>query len=110
MNGVIATSDITLTKTEEGVIRIGNTRVSLDSVIIVFNRGATPEQIVQDYDTLTLPQVYAVISYYLHNQAEVDSYLIERNEQFEEMRQANNARFGHKGLREKLLARQKQNS
>ncbi len=34
---VVYTSEIKLTKTEAGVIRIGDTRVSLDSVIIAFN-------------------------------------------------------------------------
>jgi uncharacterized protein (DUF433 family) len=105
MNRVISTSEIRFTKTNAGVLRIGDTRVSLDSVIIAFNLGATPEQIIQDYDTLTLSQIYAAISYYLQNREEVDSYLAERDKQNEELRQANDARFDHKGIREKLLAR-----
>jgi uncharacterized protein (DUF433 family) len=50
----IAMSNIKLTKTKEGVIRIGDTRVSLDSVIIAFNQGSVPEQIVFAFETLTL--------------------------------------------------------
>ena len=53
----VSTSEIRLTETEGGVLRIGETRVSLDSVIIAFNQGAAPEQIVYDFDTLTLPEV-----------------------------------------------------
>lgn len=107
MNSVISTSVIKFTKTNAGVLRIGDTRVSLDSVIIAFNLGATPEQIVQDYDTLTLSEVYASISYYLQNREEVDTYLAERDRQNEELRKANDARFNHKGIREKLLSRRR---
>ena len=101
----VSTSEIKLTETEGGVLRIGDTRVSLDSVIIAFNQGATPEQIVYDYDTLTLPEVYAAISYYLQNRETVESYLAKRAKQNEALREANDARFGHRGIREKLLAR-----
>jgi hypothetical protein len=39
-----------------------------------------PEAIVRDvYPSLTLEEVYATITYYLHNKAEVDAYL-ERGE------------------------------
>lgn len=75
---VISTSEIKLTETEAGVIRIGDTRVSLDSVIIAFNQGSVPEQIVYDYDSLSLSEVYAAISYYLQHREEVDSYLAAR--------------------------------
>ena len=104
---VVTTSEIQLTKTEAGVLRIGDTRVSLDSVIIAFNQGSAPEQIVYDFDTLTLPDVYATISYYLQHREEVDSYLAKRAKQNEKLRESNDARFGHKGLREKLLARRR---
>ncbi|MGI8494968.1 MAG: DUF433 domain-containing protein [Pyrinomonadaceae bacterium] len=102
---VISTFEIKLTKTEAGVIRIGDTRVSLDSVIIAFNQGSAPEQILYDYDSLSLPEIYAAISYYLQHRAEVDSYLSTRAKQNRELRKSNEIRFGHKGLREKLLAR-----
>ena len=103
--GVISTFEVKLTKTEAGVIRIGDTRVSLDSVIIAFNQGSAPEQILYDYDSLSLPEIYAAISYYLQNRAEVDSYLSTRAKQNRELRKSNETRFGQKGLREKLLAR-----
>ena len=104
----VATSEIQLTRTNAGVLRIGKTRVSLDSVIIAFNQGSTPEEIVCDYDSLTLPDVYATVSYYLQNRAVVDAYLAERATQNEALRQANEARFNHQGLRERLLARRRQ--
>lgn len=103
----ISTVEIELTKTKEGVIRIGDTRVSIDSVIIAFKRGAEAESIQRSFDRLTLAQVYSVISYYLNNREELDEYLAKREKQFEEMREANNARFGIGGMRDKLLARRR---
>ncbi len=102
---ITSTLEIKLTKTKAGVLRIGDTRVSLDSVITAFNQGAVPEQIVYDYDTLTLSEVYATISYYLQHREEVDSYLTKRAEQNDALRESSDVRFDHKGLREKLLAR-----
>jgi len=104
---VISTSEIKLTETEAGVIRVADTRVSLDSVIIAFNQGSAPEQIVYDYDSLSLPEVYATISYYLQHREEVDSYLAKRAKQNKELRKSNEARFSQKGLRDKLLARRR---
>ncbi len=104
---VVSTSEIKLTETEAGVIRIGDTRVSLDSVIIAFNQGSAPEQIVYDYDSLSLPEVYATISYYLQHREKVDSYLAARSKQNKELRKSNEARFSQKGLRDKLLARRR---
>jgi uncharacterized protein (DUF433 family) len=48
-----------------GVFRVGESRVLLELVLRVFQAGATPEAIVQSYDTLHLADVYAVISRYL---------------------------------------------
>jgi uncharacterized protein (DUF433 family) len=106
---ITSTYEINLTKTKAGVLRIGDTRISLDSVIIAFNQGATPEQIVYDYDTLTLSEVYSAISYYLQNREKVDAYLAKRAKQNEKLREENEARFGHQGIREKLLARRRNN-
>ena len=58
----VVISQIKLIETNGGVLRVGNNRVSLDSVIIDFNQGSAPEQIVYDFDTLTLSDVYVIIS------------------------------------------------
>jgi hypothetical protein len=51
--------------------------VGLDSVIIAFQQGATPEQIADDFPVLSLDDIKAIISYYLHNRVIVDDYLAE---------------------------------
>lgn len=89
----------------DGVALVGGTRVTLDTVVSAFNKGATPEEIVQQYPSVTLADVYAVIAYYLRAKSEVDHYLQERAQQAEKIRQENEARFSPIGIRERLLAR-----
>jgi uncharacterized protein (DUF433 family) len=110
MSVVVSTSEIKLTKTEAGVLRVGNSRVSLDTVIVAFSQGATPEQIVEDYDSLELSEVYAVISYYLQNREEVEDYLAKRKVQREKLRRQIESRSNPQGIREKLLARRRNSS
>lgn len=103
----IGTSEpIALQKTTDGVIRVGGTRVTLDTVVIAFNEGATPEEIVQQYPSLQLADVYSVIGYYLRHRQEVEAYLQERRQLGEQVRAQNEARFPPQGIRERLLARQ----
>jgi hypothetical protein len=49
--------------------------------------------------------LYAVIGYYLHHKADVDAYLEEQERQAEEIRRQGEARYDHRGIRERLLAR-----
>lgn len=103
----LQTKPVPLNRDAHGVIRVDSTRVSLDTVIFAFNQGSTPEEIVPDYSTLDLSDVYAVIAYYLQNQAEVEDYLRERETERDEMRREMETRFPQVGLRERLLARRR---
>lgn len=58
-----------------GVFRVGKSRVLLELVLRAFKAGATPESIVQSYDTLNLADVYAVVSRYLADPAPFEAYL-----------------------------------
>ena len=89
----------------DGVVRVGGTRVTLDSVIMAFSSGSTAEQIVHQFPTLTLADVYAVIAYYLRRTEEVEQYLEKRHEHATETRKANEAKFDPQGLRDRLVAR-----
>lgn len=59
----------------EDDIRIKGTRVGIEVVLWEYLEGAIPEEIVLRYPTLSLPQVYATITYYLYNREAVDAYL-----------------------------------
>jgi uncharacterized protein (DUF433 family) len=106
----IHTEPIPLETTADGVVRISGTRVTLDTVVDAFNEGATAEEIVQQYPSLQLADVYSVISYYLREQSTVDAYLQQREAQAAAIRAKNLARCDSHGIRERLLARQKQQS
>lgn len=88
-----------------GVVRIGKTRVSLDTVMAAFADGATAEEIVQQYPTLDLGDVYYVIGYSLRRPEEVEQYLRHRREQSDAVRQQNETRFDPHGIRDRLLRR-----
>lgn len=100
-----ATAQVPLVSDAHGTIRVGGGRVTLDSVVGAFRSGATAEEIVQQFPTLALADIYQVIAYYLHNTAEVDAYLGTRREQAVALRQDIESRFDPRGLRARLLAR-----
>lgn len=89
----------------DGVIRIAGTRVTLETVVAAFLRGATAEEISQDYPSVPLSDVYGVISYYLRHRAEVDEYINQQRLDFEEARRKVEASRGVDLIRERLLAR-----
>jgi uncharacterized protein (DUF433 family) len=89
----------------DGVMRVGGTRVTLDTVIAIFEQGATAEEIVQRFPSLALADVYFAIGYYLRHQTEVADYLEQRQHRSDQVRAQNKSRFNQHGLRERLLAR-----
>src|SRR5882724_10908594 len=99
MSLVIEAPPVPLRTDEAGVTLVGQTRVPLDTVIFHFNSGSTPEEIVMSYPTLELGDVYAVVNYYLHNRAEVDEYLSQREAESARIRKENEKRFPQKGIR-----------
>lgn len=101
----IAAEPLPLNRDAGGVVRVGGTRVTLDSVVYSFQEGSTAEQILEDYPSLRLADVYAVIGYYLRHREEVDAYLREQRRQAEDVRRQDEARFDRQGIRERLLAR-----
>ncbi len=88
-----------------GGLKVGNTRVSLDSVVYAFNRGEDASEIQRNFDTLSLAEVHAAIAYYLHNKAKVDAYLEEQLIEFNRVRAEHEAEYPPKITREILLAR-----
>ena len=56
-------------------IRIKGTRVGIETVLEDYLNAMSPEEIAVRYRTLTLEQVYATITFYLHNQYDIEQYL-----------------------------------
>lgn len=94
---------IPLTADDKGVLRISGTRVPLDSIVDMFDEGAAPEEIVEQFDTLKLDDVYAVITYYLRHRREVKAHLAEGDQRAGETRRRIEEEFPSTHLRQRLL-------
>lgn len=103
----ISAEPVPLEAGADGVVRVGGTRVTLDTIVAAFKDGATAEEIVNQYPSLQLPDVYSVISYYLRRQADVEAYLAQRHQQATAIEQQNVARFDPTGVRDRLMARRR---
>jgi uncharacterized protein (DUF433 family) len=104
MNLTITIEPTPLVVNTDAVVLVQGTRVPLDTVVLEFKQGATAEEIVEQYSSLDLADVYAVISYYLRHQSDIETYLQQRQQDAEEVRAENERRYASKGLRDRLLA------
>ena len=75
MNMPIQAVAVPLFDDGQGGLRVTGTRVLLERILHAFEDGATPEGIVQSYDTLQFADVYAVLTWYLRHKTEVEDYL-----------------------------------
>ncbi len=91
-------------RTEEGVVRVGKTRVTLDAVIADHQRGSSPEEIAQHYPSLDVQDVYLVIGYYIGNRAEIDAYLAEQEDLADEARRVYQSEYPQIEFRERMMA------
>ena len=77
----------------DGAYRVGDTRVSLDSLVYLFREGMSAESMVECYPALTLEQVLGALAFYLANQREIDAYLADgqraADSQHQQSRQTN---------------------
>jgi uncharacterized protein (DUF433 family) len=89
----------------DGVVRVTGTRVPLETIVTAFDAGATAEEIAQQYASVDLASVHAVVSYVLDHRSEVDEYVVRRRGAAAEMRGEVEARFPPAGVRSRLLAR-----
>ena len=68
-------------------IRLKGTRVGIETILYEYiHRSQPPEAIARRYPSVTLEQVYATITSYLHNKDAVDAYLTEWLEHGQRMR------------------------
>jgi len=105
---VVTAEPVPLASDADGAVRVGSTRVTLDTVVAAFREGMTAEGIVEQYPSLGLEEVYKVIGYVLSHPVEVENYLRERQRLAADVRRENEARFDPAGIRDRLLARRRQ--
>ncbi|NER39151.1 MAG: DUF433 domain-containing protein [Oscillatoria sp. SIO1A7] len=54
-----------------GRSRIAGRRLSVQQVAVLYKEGLSPEEIAEEFDSLTLAQVHAALAYYYANTAEI---------------------------------------
>ena len=96
---------VPLREWDDGTIRVGNTRVLLEIVVRAYLDGWSAEEIVAQFDSLELPDVYAVLAYYLRHRSEVDEYVRQAEQEAERSWAQMEVRHNQVGLREQLLSR-----
>lgn len=105
MSLIVEVQTIPLKADKDGVMRVGDTRVTLDTVVRAFDQGHTAEEIVSHYPALRLADVYAVIAYYLNNQTDVQAYLQQQEEATRKIWEQIEAQADYQGFRKRLIAR-----
>src|SRR5947209_10455269 len=109
MNMPLQAVEVPLFEDGQGGLRVTGTCVLLERIVHAFEDGATPEGIVQSYDTLQLADVYAVLTWYLGHKAEVERYLRDRAEEATAIRRTIEAKQPDRAeLRARLMARRAQ--
>ncbi|MCA9943758.1 MAG: DUF433 domain-containing protein [Anaerolineales bacterium] len=85
-----------------GTIRIGGTRVRLDTVVFAFNQGYTAEEILSQFPALALADIYGVISYYLNNRDVVDEYIKQQEIEAADIKEQLESRPAYQTFRQRL--------
>lgn len=93
MTLAVAADPTPLRTDEHGVVRIGNTRVTLSSIVRSYQRGETPEAIHEGFPSVALADIYATITYYLRHREEVEAYLSAEDAEAERLRQRIEAEY-----------------
>lgn len=105
MSLTIDAEPVPLQADADGVVRVGGTRVTLDTIVVAFQQGAAAEEIAEQYPSVVLSDIYAAIAYYLRHRSEVEAYLHEGNQQSDSLRQKQEVKYDRQEIRSRLLAR-----
>ena len=89
----------------DGTIRVGQTRVTLETVVGAFQNGSTCEEIVFQFPVLELADVYAVIGFFLKNRPAVEKYLAQQVADATNEQEKIQQQFAPTGIRQRLLKR-----
>src|SRR6516225_4625441 len=86
MNLTLEAIAVPLRDDGHGGLRIGQSRVSLESVWHLHQQGASAADIVRALDTLQLADVHAVLAWALRHSEDVDAYLKRRDQEADQIR------------------------
>lgn len=101
-------TDSPLRQDAEGTIRVRGSRITLDTLVHIWQRGDTLEEIQDGFPTLSLEQIKGVIAWYLNHTAAADTYLGEREAEAEELRKEIENQPGYIAFNEEIKRRWEQ--
>jgi uncharacterized protein (DUF433 family) len=81
----IATLVVKSPETLGGRPRIAGTRLSVQRVAAWYKMGLNAEEIHDRLGTSSLAQIYAALTYYHSNMAEIEGYLVEEKAEYERL-------------------------
>jgi len=97
---------VPLVQLETGGVRVRNSRVSLETIVIRTQVGDTVEEIHDGFPTVSVSQIKEILAWYFDNKADVDEYIRQGEEETERIFQWFESRPGYKKVsREELLRR-----
>lgn len=70
----------------EGEYYVSHTRVPVGVVIASWKRQTLPEHIVEQFPSLSLADVFGVITYYLDHERELEEHFAEQRDEYERER------------------------
>ncbi|MEN9520462.1 MAG: hypothetical protein RLZZ381_3050 [Cyanobacteriota bacterium] len=77
---IVSTPDVC-----EGRPRITGKRFSVEQIITLTKEGLSPQQILREYDFLTLAEVHAALAYYYANQEQIEQYLADEIAEYQQL-------------------------
>jgi uncharacterized protein (DUF433 family) len=89
---------------EQGVVRIGGSRITLDVIVADYRAGRSAEEIALAYPALSLAEVYAAIAYYLAHRDEVDRYCADGAREAGLVQRKLQSLPGSRALRERIVS------
>ena len=97
--------NVPLVQLENGAVRVRNSRVTLETIVIRSQVGDTVEDIHSGFPTVSVSQIKEILAWYYDNKAEADEYLREVEAEGEKLRQWIENQPGYKERREEFLRR-----
>ncbi len=96
------TEEVPLTQDQHGSIRVTGSRVTLDTIVHIYQRGDSVERIHHGFPTVSVAQINAILDWYHKHQAEADEYLAEGVAAAEKLRLEIESQPEHIALLEKI--------
>ena len=78
MSLTLGTEEIPLTRDASGTIRVGKTRISLESVAYAYQEEPSAAAVQEAYPSLSLSDIHLVLGYCLRHPEELKEYLEEQ--------------------------------